>query len=95
MLEFGRTNLQRCGLHNIELHLAARRYGHPAHAPYDKILVSAASRNLPEELVGQLRPQGFMVLPVRDAIWRVEKKSRGDLTIEKYEGFSFVPLVRD
>ena len=37
---------------------------YPAHAPYDRILVSAAGRELPAELVDQLAPEGRMVIPV-------------------------------
>lgn len=95
VLDFGADNIGRYGFLNVEFHQAARRFGYPSGGPYDKILVSAASRTLPQELVAQLKNGGSMVLPVRDAIWRVHKKGPGDVEMEKYEGFAFVPLIRD
>ncbi len=95
ILSFGARNVAKYPFTNIELRHASHHFGIPEEAPFDKILVSAAARNLPDELVAQLRSGGVMVIPIRDAIWRVIKKSRGDTTIEKFDGFVFVPLVRD
>lgn len=39
--------------------------GLPQHAPFDRILVSAEARRLPDELVDQLAAGGRMVVPVR------------------------------
>ncbi len=95
ILAFGANNIAKYAFENVTLRHASHHYGIPEEAPFDKILVSASARNLPEELVAQLRSGGVMVIPIRDSIWRVIKKSRGDTTIEKFDGFIFVPLVRD
>lgn len=95
VLEFGRRNLAHYDTKNVTLRIAARRYGCPDEAPFDRILVSASSRSLPEELVRQLTPQGVMVVPVRESIWKVQKRGRGDVSVETYNGFVFVPLIRD
>ncbi len=69
--------------------------GLPNRAPFDRILVSAAAPSVPEELLRQLKRGGTMVIPVRDAVWRIQKSTDEEkkLAITKYEGFWFVPLV--
>ncbi len=67
--------------------------GFSQEAPYDRILVSAAGENIPEELKKQLKIGGKMVIPVRNSIWYLEKKSENEFIKEEYGGFSFVPLV--
>jgi protein-L-isoaspartate(D-aspartate) O-methyltransferase len=65
--------------------------GFPAGAPYDRILVSAAAREVPEELVGQLADGGRMVLPVDGRMTLVERA--GDTTRTSTHGsYRFVPL---
>lgn len=75
------------------IQVAGAELGLPEAAPFDRILVSAAANKLPAALVAQLRPGGVLVLPVLDAVWRVEKQLDQTLEIQKYGGFSFVPLI--
>lgn len=73
--------------------------GIPAHAPYDKIIVTAGAPFVPEVLLTQLKVGGILVIPVGD------EKSQKMLTVlrvsetdyEKFEldTFRFVPLVGD
>ncbi len=79
-------------LGNIEIRGAEKVYGYPAGAAFDRILVSASTETLPDELVAQLAPGGVMVIPVGSDVCRVEKSAHG-LLVEKHPGFAFVPLV--
>jgi len=63
-------------------------------APFDRILVSAASNEIPQKLVMQLKPRGILVAPVRNSII-VFKKINAEGKIKEYTGFSFVPLVEE
>ncbi|WP_158509670.1 protein-L-isoaspartate O-methyltransferase family protein [Limnochorda pilosa] len=54
--------LQEGGFHQVEVHAADGRAGWPGQAPYDRIIVTAASR-LHRAWVGQLRDGGTLVLP--------------------------------
>jgi protein-L-isoaspartate(D-aspartate) O-methyltransferase len=66
--------------------------GWPSEAPYDRILVSAAARELPSELVDQLAPDGSMVCVVGSKMLRVRHGVDGKPTITEHGYYSFVPL---
>ena len=67
--------------------------GFSKNAPYDRILVNAFVKIIPEELKNQLKIGGKMVIPVNDSLVYLEKKGENDFYKEEYPGFSFVPLV--
>lgn len=93
LVVFGRNNLAKYHLTNAEIYQARKMLGLPQEAPFDKILVSASAKELPDSLVDQLSVGGIMVVPVGNEIWKIKKGFDNDLKIEKYEGFVFVPLV--
>ncbi len=71
------------------------------HAPYNGIIVTAGSPDLPDALVKQLAPGGRLVIPIgsRDVqeIWQVihskDEKGNPCLDIYKHKNFKFVPLI--
>lgn len=67
--------------------------GYPARAPYDRILVSASVKEIPQKLKDQLAIGGKMVIPVYNHLNYLEKRGENDFYEEKYPGFSFVPLI--
>ena len=58
-----KQRLARLGYTNIELKLGNGYYGWPEHAPFDKIIVTAAPDLIPPPLIEQLKPDGRMVIP--------------------------------
>lgn len=78
-----------------EIRLAARGVlGLPEEAPFNRILVSAEARRMPDALVEQLTDGGVMVIPVAGKMLRVVR--RGDKTETSTHGFfRFVPLVEE
>ena len=88
------TNL---GFKNIDFHCADGKYGWFKEAPYDRILVSAAPKTIPEVLIEQLAPNGYMVIPVGSLydqfIHIITKNKNGDVHIKKSTPVRFVPLV--
>ncbi len=76
--------LRRLGYDNIEVRVANGYYGWPEHAPYDKIMVTAASDLIPPPLLAQLKPGGRMVIPTgipeKQTLTLVEKSAAGSLT---------------
>ena len=76
--------LHRLGYDNVEVRVANGYYGWSEHAPYDKIMVTAACELIPPPLLGQLKPGGRMVIPTgipeKQALILVEKSTSGKLT---------------
>jgi len=93
LLKFGANNLKKYKFPHAEICDADSGIGLPEKAPFDKILVSAAGREVPEKLVSQLKNYGVLVIPINNAIWRITKLPYGKLRKEKFEGFQFVPLI--
>lgn len=65
--------------------------GDPEHRPYDRILVSANARALPDELVAQLSEGGRMVIPVGSRMLVVERDGEQVRTTD-HGPYRFVPL---
>lgn len=93
LVAMGRRNCQRLGVNNVVFFQAEQTFGLPAEAPFDKILVSATAKKLPNELVAQLKPGGKMVIPIKGSIWEIRKKKNGELIKMNHPGFAFVPLI--
>ncbi len=55
--------LGSAGCTNVEVRIGNGCQGWPAHAPFDKIIVTAAPDLIPPALIQQLRPGGRMVIP--------------------------------
>ena len=89
---FGRHNCQSLPLQNITFLTAKEQLGYKNNAPYDRILVSAAAKTIPEELVSQLSSDGIMVIPLQSSIM-VITKTNSTLTIDEHPGYAFVPLI--
>lgn len=58
-----RHRLHRQGHANVEVKTGNGRLGWPEHAPFDKVIVTAAPELIPPSLIYQLKPGGRMVIP--------------------------------
>lgn len=85
------------GYNNIEVKIEDGSLGWKEKAPFDAILVTAASPSIPQALIEQLAEGGFLVIPVGERsaqrLIRVEKKAGGKLEEELLELVRFVPLI--
>ena len=81
---------------NVEVHIAGEELGWPSGAPYDAIVVAAASPRIPQSLADQLAPGGRLVIPVgtRDGqdLMLAELHPQGFTVIRK-GACRFVPLL--
>jgi protein-L-isoaspartate(D-aspartate) O-methyltransferase len=66
--------------------------GLPDRAPFDRILVSAEARELPEALVDQLGLGGRMVAPVSGRLSVVDRLHDGRVAVRRVGHYAFVPL---
>ncbi|WP_081986957.1 protein-L-isoaspartate(D-aspartate) O-methyltransferase [Planococcus sp. CAU13] len=91
-----KERLDELGFENISFKLADGSSGWEEHAPYDRIMVTAAASTIPEELVAQLASGGKMILPVGSS-WSqelrlIEKDRDGKIHSTVLNLVRFVPL---
>jgi protein-L-isoaspartate(D-aspartate) O-methyltransferase len=76
--------LKRLGYGNVEVRRGNGYYGWPEHAPYDKIVVTAACDLVPPPLLAQLKAGGRMIIPTgipeKQALTLVEKTAAGAIS---------------
>jgi protein-L-isoaspartate(D-aspartate) O-methyltransferase len=87
-----RHNCTATGVKNAKF-FQSHHTGLPAHAPYDRILVSASVDSVPEELIAQLSIGGKMIIPVHDTVLEIIKITKERLDIIPHPGFAFVPVI--
>ena len=85
--------------HGSNFRIGNGREGWPLHAPFPAILVTAASENLPLNLVDQLDAGGRMVVPIGpqggdQTLLLLEKHETGNVTEKNLLPVSFVPLIK-
>jgi protein-L-isoaspartate(D-aspartate) O-methyltransferase len=94
------SRLRRLGYDNVGVHIGDGSLGWVEHAPYDKVIVTAAAELVPPALLQQLRPGGRMVLPAGLAedqkLTVVEKDAGGRARIQELMPvqFSLLETVR-
>lgn len=64
LAERAREALTQGGYRNVEVRTGNGYLGWPEHAPYDRIMVTAAPDEVPDALVQQLKVGGLMAIPV-------------------------------
>ena len=89
LAEFCNGNLEKYNFDNVEIYNADKLP--PNSGTFNRILVSAAAKELPKELVNAMMEDAIMVMPINSSIFKVEKKG-GKLLMEEYYGFAFVEL---
>jgi protein-L-isoaspartate(D-aspartate) O-methyltransferase len=90
------STLHRLEYRNVKIRVGDGAQGWAEYAPFDAILVSAATPEIPPALFAQLREGGRMVVPVGPP-WSQElqliSKVGGQPAVKILEGCRFVPLV--
>ena len=98
LAEHARALLQELGYHNVEVELAGPTLGCPERAPFDAILVAAASPRLPASLLSQLAIGGRLVIPVgsldQQELVQALRTEEG-LSVRLFGPCRFVPLIDD
>ncbi len=88
--------LREIGCRNASVKAFDGTYGYPAAAPYDRILVTAGTDEVPEPLLAQLTIGGRLVVPIgppEKQRVRVIRRRKTDFAQEDGESVVFVPLV--
>ena len=92
--------LERLGYDNVTVRIGDGYKGWEKHAPFDRIIVTAAPEQIPEKLVEQLKPGGRMVLPVGETFLGqdmlvVKKDKTGQVTTQETIPVRFVPMIHE
>ncbi len=96
LVSFGENNVRKYNFLDkkiAEFVYGDGKLGYQKYAPYDKILVSASSKEIPHKLFKQLKIKGRLVIPINEAIVLLEKISYNKMIKTEFPGFVFVPLV--
>jgi protein-L-isoaspartate(D-aspartate) O-methyltransferase len=90
-----RETLSQLGYGNVRVRIGNGYLGWPEHAPFDRVIVTAAPEEVPPALVDQLKVGGLMAIPVGSDVQELRilrRTSRGLDTLARYP-VRFVPLV--
>jgi len=84
---------------NVEVYNRNGSGGLPEKAPFDRILISAACREIPKKLLNQLKDGGILLTPrgprFGQTLVVVQRKKDKFETIREIPGFIFVPFIED
>lgn len=90
-----KDNLKRAGVKNVKVIHGNGYLGYAKQAPYDKIVVTAGASETPSVLIGQLKENGILVIPLNRGWCQIMTKivkKEGKLIVSEHGEFSFVPL---
>lgn len=91
-----RRLLASLGYRNVQIKVFDGTYGWKEEAPFDAILVTAGSPEIPMPLTEQLKEGGRMVIPVGERTTQVLKKvtkTSAGIEVTPLTGCVFVPLI--
>jgi protein-L-isoaspartate(D-aspartate) O-methyltransferase len=93
LVELGQENLAKYNFPQARIVQAhEKQLGIPETAPFDRILVSATTSTVPQELIDQLQIGGRLVIPIGNAIWTIDRVSETEVDEHVTPGYIFVPL---
>jgi protein-L-isoaspartate(D-aspartate) O-methyltransferase len=96
LADAAQSTIKRLGYSNVTIKVADGSQGLPESAPFDAILVSAATPAMPPALFVQLREGGRLVVPVGFSMsqqLQLIRKVGGGVEVRELEGCRFVPLI--
>ena len=96
LAERARKLLEKLGYSNVKILLGDGTLGWKEFSPYDRILVTAGAREIPQPLTDQLEEEGIMVIPVGNSYsqdLRVVRKRKNRIKTARVEKCVFVPLI--
>jgi protein-L-isoaspartate(D-aspartate) O-methyltransferase len=94
--DLARQNMAALKVGNTEIIVGDGTLGYPKNAPYDGIIITAATPRVPAPLIGQMAESGRLVAPVggRDIQELVVlEKFGGRVSESLHGGVRFVPLI--
>lgn len=97
LAETAKQVFNKLSLKNINVFVGDGTEGLPQEQPFDVIIVTAGTKEIPQPLIDQLKVGGRLLIPLGDSLAGqrlvlVNKTNKG-LKLTEFEGVSFVPLI--
>ncbi len=98
LARFAQENVKRSGYsERVDVLHRDASLGLDEYAPYDAVIVTSAAPRIPQELVNQLKPGGYLLIPVGGVhhyqqLVRIRKHINGHTSSEELGGVAFVPM---
>ena len=96
LASFAKKNLEKLGIKNVTIIHGDGNLGLPEESPFDRIMITAACKKIPDILLNQLSLDGLLIAPVGDDIQSLillKKTIKGFVEIKNQKGYVFVPLL--
>ncbi|MGI0057242.1 MAG: protein-L-isoaspartate(D-aspartate) O-methyltransferase [Nitrosarchaeum sp.] len=96
LADFAKKNLDKLGINNIKVILGDGNLGFSEESPFNRIIVTAACKKVPESLLEQLSTDGLLIAPVgefQQSLILLKKTDHGIVEIKNQPGYVFVPLL--
>ena len=97
LVKLAQHNLKQAGCEGVIVVKGDGKKGYASHAPYDRIMVTAAAQKVPQQLKDQLSLGGLLVAPIGATygceMLTIKKISSDNFQTRDHGLFSFVPLV--
>lgn len=91
------NRLKLLGYHNVEMRVGDGYRGWPEAAPFDAIIITAATESVPPPLLEQLKPGGRLIVPLDNGfdqeLTLISKAPSGEISQRKLLPVAFVPMT--
>ncbi len=96
LVEFAKNNLKNANVKNVQVIHEDGTIGYPKKSPFDRIIITAACKKIPNPLIDQLSDNGLLIAPIGKNTQKLTifQKTNHRIVEKKIEdGYVFVPLV--
>jgi protein-L-isoaspartate(D-aspartate) O-methyltransferase len=92
LAEGARDKIRSLYISNAKIFCGDGTEGYAKFAPYDRIIVSAGAKSIPEKLICQLKDGGTMLIPLNNYLMKLEKRN-GELVQKTLTAVAFVDFI--
>ena len=89
--------LKELGYQNVKVKQGDGYFGWPSYAPFDAIIVTCATNQIPTPLTKQLKEGGRLIIPLGNTLFHqtltLITKVKGELKVKQISGVRFVPMI--
>ena len=89
--------LKELGYQNVKVKQGDGYFGWPSYAPFDAIIITCATNQIPPPLTKQLKEGGRLIIPLGSTLFHqtltLITKVKGELEVKHISGVRFVPMT--